>query len=86
MNAELFVSAQKKMRSFGALSHYNDMEPCDSVSDDLLDEVILGRLRDPDLLSHLGRCPVCSKRFDEYSRLIAALKKGLRAFMNRSEL
>ena len=50
---------------------------CGLITDDLMDEVILGRLRDGELVGHLEACPSCSIRFSQYRRHIADLRQSL---------
>ena len=51
---------------------------CNQITDDMLDEVILGRSSDFELCEHLSLCSPCRERFSEYEESIALLRQALR--------
>ena len=52
-------------------------DPCGKINDDVLDDLILGRSLDEELVLHLKTCQRCRIRFAEQQRFVTALKSAL---------
>jgi len=51
---------------------------CDRIDDDRLDEVVMGRAKDPDLIAHLATCLLCSRRLADHHAFVEDLRHALR--------
>lgn len=52
---------------------------CGEIDGDVLDEIALGRMRDPAVSAHMAQCRACSARLFRHLRLVADLRVALGA-------
>ena len=71
------VAARMFGENFPPPIHYTDMT-CEEIDEDMLDEIVMGRAGDPDLIAHLGICLWCSERLVNYRARIEDLRRKLR--------
>lgn len=55
---------------------------CDQIDGEMLDDVVMGRSTDSDLIAHIGSCPQCSVRFADQH----AWADDLRTALGRARL
>lgn len=51
---------------------------CSDIDGDTLDEIVLGRTNDPEIMSHIEGCGDCSRQLAARRELIGDLRSALR--------